>query len=143
MDSSTPERRSYGTTPSNQDKHTGHRTSEGTYIHEDIMSKEPPFGNPLNTTRVERSMERLLDSRSAYSSKSSPPPSNMPVGEPIRSLEEGMGGIISSEEKDKSTEQMNNRKKKKKKKIKGWYLYTHVPVQITQVIHWDTKVKSQ
>ena len=115
IDSSTAMRRSYGT--SSQDEYI---TSEGTSKKKDIMSKGPPFGIQLNTNRIERSKGGLLDSGSVYSSKSSPPPSNMPVGEPIRrSLEEGMGRVISSEEKDKSTEQTNNRKKKKKKRNKG------------------------
>ena len=117
VDSSTPVR-SYGTM-SSQNEFSVHCTSKGTYIQKDIMPKEPPFGNPLNTAKVKRSVERLLDSRSGYNSKSSPPPSNMPRGEPI-SLEEGMGSVISSEEKDKTADQTtNNRKKKKKKKSKG------------------------
>ena len=104
-----------------QNDYTVNCTSKGTYIQKDIMPKEPPFGNPLNTAKVERSVERLLDSRTGSSSKGSPPPSNMPRGEPIsRSLEEGMGCVMSSEEKDKTADQTtNNRKKKKKKKNKG------------------------
>lgn len=83
-------------------------------------SEEPPFGNQRSNQldQVGRSVEKLLDS-----TKSSPPPASMPVGEPIRSLEEGMGGVMSSEEKDKTEQTGSGRKKKKKKKTKG----KHVP----------------
>ncbi len=90
-------RRSYGTiSPRHESGYTVNNTSEGTYIHKDISPKS-----------------RLLAARG------SPPPSCMPRGEPIQSLEEGGGAAMSSEDKDKNAEQGAARKKKKKKKHTG------------------------
>ncbi len=105
------------------------RTSEGTNIQTDITPREPPFGHPLDADSFYRSAERLRSG--AYGSKSSPPPpSNMPLAEPvrvspIRSLEEGMATLNSLEKDDKANEQSgtNNRKKKKKKKNKGEFFF--------------------
>ncbi len=128
--------RSYGTNAySNPDNYTVSRTSAGTHIqytHEDRTTNDrsrterasasPPFGDPVNTDRVGHSVERLLGrsgSSHSVSSLRNSSPSNMPRGELVSQMEQGMAGHeASSEEKEKETT-TTSRKKKKKKKNKG------------------------